>query len=187
MIDLFGKNVVNTVVACGLSIAVSAVQGEVDTGGGTERWSLGLALGNFDADTSDPDDPHLNEIAYSILAGLELSRYTAIDVELMKVESSQGFGDFGELTRFGGYSLGLSLRAQWPLAENFRVYVRGGAGSFWLDDSVVIRDQALTDKATQPLFGGGVRADNWFVEYVNYGDIDGLHIEQFRAGVLFRF
>ena len=151
------------------------------------RYSIAFAIGNLDTDTSDPDDPHLNELAYSLVIGADISRFIGLDAEVMHLETDRGFDDFGNLSSFGGQGLGLSVRWQWPLAEDFNVYARTGAAGFNLDDGAVFRDRELDTSVTQPMYGLGLRGPHWFVEYVNYGKIDSLYVEQLRAGLMVRF
>jgi hypothetical protein len=35
--------------------------------------------------------------------------------------------------------------------------------------------------------GGGVRGDYWFAEFVSYGKLDDLYLDQVRAGLILRF
>ena len=151
------------------------------------KYSIGIGIGNFDTDTDESDDPHLNEIAYAAILGVELSRYFAIDAEIQKIESGQGFDVFGNLTSFGATSVGTSLRIQYPLDEDFTLYLRGGLARFDIEDDATLRDVALDSSYNQPVFGGGIRGTYWFVEYVNYGEIEDLYIEKLRAGLMFRF
>ena len=151
------------------------------------NFELGVAVGNFDSDTEDPNDPHLNEISFSLMAGWNLNRYLGLDLEYLDVKSAQGLDDFGELSRFGGAAVGASVRFTWPLADDFALYLRAGTSQFSLDGDSTLRGEPLDERYEQTLLGGGVRGNNWFVEYVSYGEIEGLYIEQARAGLMFKF
>ncbi len=73
-----------------------------------KRWSIGLGLGNFDSDTSDSDDPHLNEAAYTLVLGYQPWRSFAIGAELLQCETARVTDEFNELTAFGGRCATLS-------------------------------------------------------------------------------
>ncbi len=151
------------------------------------KYSAGLALGNFDIDTSDSDDPHLNELSYSVVLGVAPWRYLAFDAEIMHIDSGEGFDDFDARTSFGGFGYGASARLQWPLAEDFRVFLRSGVSRFELEDSAQLKDVPLKESWTQPMYGVGLRGNFWQLEYVNYGKMDTLYLEQIRAGLFVRF
>jgi hypothetical protein len=37
------------------------------------------------------------------------------------------------------------------------------------------------------MYGGGVRGNYWFAEFVFYGKLDDLYLDQVRAGLILRF
>ncbi|MEM7294065.1 MAG: hypothetical protein AAF420_11820 [Pseudomonadota bacterium] len=152
-----------------------------------ERFALGVAVGNFDADTENSDDPHLNTPSYSLMASFTPWRYLGVDAELFHIANIGENDDFGLRTQFGGDGAALSLRARWPIAEDFEFYLRAGYGVIELSDDAVLLDEPLPDQIEQPVFGGGIRGERWFLEYVNQGKAGDLYLEQLRAGWLFRF
>ena len=174
-------------LAFGLMLIALPAQGEEVVDRNLGRYSLAFAIGALDTDTSDPDDPHLNELAYSVVLDADVSRFIGIDAELMHLETDRGFDDFGNLSSFGGQGLGVSVRWQWPLAEDFSLYARTGVARFELADDSVFQDLELDKSASQPMYGLGMRGPHWFVEYVNYGKIDALYVEQLRGGLMIRF
>ena len=145
-----------------------------------------LGIGNFDVDTDRSDDAHLSEASYNLMLGFDFSRYLALDVEAMHIENASHRDVFDIESSFGGDALGVSARLQWPLAEDFSPYVRVGATALELNDARV-NGESLDDSHTLPMYGLGVRGRFWFVEYVNYGKIDELYLEQLRGGVILRF
>ena len=126
-------------------------------------------------------------MSYSFLASVDLSRYIALDAELMHIETTQGFDDFDEVTRFGAQGAAISARVQWPLAEDFKAYIRAGAVWLDLDEGAALRGEPLPSNVTQPALGFGVRGNRWFLEYVYYGEVEDLHLEQLRGGLIYRF
>ncbi|MEM9620106.1 MAG: outer membrane beta-barrel protein [Pseudomonadota bacterium] len=149
-------------------------------------FTLSLAVGAFDADTDDSDGPHLNELSYNAILGYEWSRYLALDAEFFHIESDSDFSVFGERSAFAGQAIGLSVRLQWPLADDFHLFLRAGAASFRLSEAELL-DEALDDTWHQPMYGAGIRGKHWFVEYVSYGEQDDLYVEQLRGGLVVRF
>lgn len=79
------------------------------------------------------------------------------------------------------------MRLIWPLADDFAAYLRAGVHVFELDEDARLRGEVLDDSWTQPVFGAGVRGHHWFIEYVNYGEIDDFYLEQLRVGFEVRF
>jgi opacity protein-like surface antigen len=152
-----------------------------------DRWSLGLALGNFDVDTSDSDDPHLNEVSYALTLGYQPLRYLAIGAELLHVETARQFDEFNELTAFGASGATVSARLQWPLPEDITPYLRVGYTYLQLDEETQIADQPTGNSLGQLSFGAGIQGKYWFAEYINYGRLEGLYLEQMRVGLQFRF
>lgn len=152
-----------------------------------EQFALGVAVGNFDADTEDSDDPHLNTPTYSLMASFTPWRYVGVDAELFHIAQIGENDDFGLRSQLSGDGAALSLRARWPIAEDFELYLRAGYGVIQLSDDAVLLDEPLPDQIEQPVIGGGVRGERWFIEYINQGKAGELHLEQVRAGWLFRF
>ncbi len=176
------------VLVIAASSAAAAEAGEGGEGEGErKRWSAGLVLGSFDADTDDGDDPHLNEVSYGVVLSYQPSRFWALDAEYSRVEFAREYDDFGVSTSFGARVLGLSGRIMWPVAEDFSLYLRTGLYQFDTDDQSVIQGTPLDDRWSQPAAGAGVRGKRWFVEYIYHGEQDNLHLEQLRAGFEFRF
>lgn len=161
-------------------ISTQAVK--ADDGG----FTLSLAAGAFDVDTDDSEGPHLNELSYNVLIGYTWTKYIAVEAELMHVESASEIDVFGERSAFGGDAVGLSIRLQWPLADDFTAYLRLGGAAYKLSDTELL-DEALDESQTQPIYGGGIRGHHWFVEYVTYGKIEDYYPEQLRGGLIFRF
>ena len=151
-----------------------------------QRFTLGLAIGGFDVDTDDADTAHFNELSYNVLFGYDWSRYFALEVEAFRVDEASEIDVFRTRSSFGGDAIGLSARIQWPLSDDFSAYFRVGAAAFDLSEAEIM-DEPLDQSWQQPVYGGGIRGDYWFVEYVNYGEIEDFHLEQLRGGVIIRF
>jgi hypothetical protein len=45
----------------------------------------------------------------------------------------------------------------------------------------------LDESWVRPMYGGGVRGKYWFAEFVSYGKLDDLYLDQVRAGLMMRF
>ncbi|MEM1433484.1 MAG: hypothetical protein AAGG11_05475 [Pseudomonadota bacterium] len=181
-------------VALGLALLLSVAgpiaavaEDETRPDPGRSSWSLGVAVGNFDSDTSESDDPHLNEAAFSLLASFQPWRFLALDAELLHIETARELDEFNELTAFGATGVSLTARLQIPLPEDISIYLRAGSSWLKLDDESQVRDSPMATDRTQPTFGGGISGRYWFVEYVNYGQADDLYLEQLRAGMIWRF
>ena len=115
-----------------------------------QRFSFGLAVGAFDVDTDDSDGPHLNDLSYSALLGFDWSKYLALEAEFMHVEDDSTIDVFGERSAFSGDAVALSIRLQWPLADDFKAYVRLGGAAFQLTDAE-IQDVSLDDQQIQKM------------------------------------
>ena len=164
-----------------LSLGLSAVTHAQDY-----RYTLSLALGDHDVDTENSEDPHFNELSYNVLVGYNWSKYLVVEAEAFHVPSASGIDVFDERFSFGGDAVGLSLRLQWPLADDFSAYLRLGGAAYKLSDAE-IANEPVDETWTQPLYGGGVRGKHWFVEYVNYGEVEDFYLEQLRGGIVIRF
>ncbi len=125
-------------------------EGEREREGERKRWSAGLVLGSFDADTDDGDDPHLNEVSYGVVLSYQPSRFWALDAEYSRVEFAREYDDFGVSTSFGARVLGLSGRIMWPVAEDFSLYLRTGLYQFDTDDQSVIQGALWTTAGAGP-------------------------------------
>lgn len=168
--------------------AVRAQDGRFDAApADRKRWSLGLAVGNFDSDTSDSDDPHLNEVAYSLVFDYEPWRYLAVGAELLQIETARQVDEFNELTAFGGTGASVSARLLLPLPDDITPYLRVGYTWLQLDEDTQVNDVLTDDTLGQLSFGAGIQGKYWFAEYVNYGRLDALYLEQMRVGLRFRF
>jgi hypothetical protein len=151
-----------------------------------KHFSVGAAVGYHDADTDDSADPHVNGYTYSLLVGYDWSRYVAFDAEVTRMNRGSDLDVFGRRLSFGADVVGLSGRIQWPLDDSFTAYLRVGAAALELDDPEV-PDGVLDESWVRPMYGGGVRGNYWFAEFVYYGKLEDLYLDQVRAGLILRF
>jgi len=82
--------------------------------------------------------------------------------------------------------VGLSGRIQWPWDDIFTAYLRVGGAALELDDTEV-PDGTLDESWVRPMYGGGVPGNYWFAEFVSYGKLNDLYLDQVRAGLILRF
>lgn len=152
-----------------------------------EDLSVAATLGTFDMDTDDSDGPHLNELSYGAILTWQPVRIFAMSAEWLELEEATDTDVFGEFTSFAARGPTVSVSFRWPMAEDLAAYLRAGASRLSVDDNSVLQNRPLSGAFTQPVYGVGLEGKNWFVEYTNYGTIDELHLEQVRAGLVFRF
>ena len=170
------------VVAIGCLLCVPIISNAADD----KAVTLGLSFGHYDIDTEIPSDPHVNGRTYSLLLGFEWSKYFAVELEWSPMQRQTDADVFDRELAFEAAAVGLSGRLQWPLDEHFKAYARLGAAQFELQDAR-FSDRALDTPVLQPMLGAGLRGDFWFAEYVYYGELEELVVEQLRAGLVFRF
>lgn len=148
-------------------------------------FSLGAAVGYYDIDTDNSVDPHVNSYTYALLVGYDWSRYVGFDAEVTRMDRGSDVDVFGRGLSVSANSVGVSGRIHWPLDDSFSAYLRLGAAALELDAK---RSEGVLDESwVRPLYGGGVRGDHWFAEFVSYGKLDDLYLDQIRAGVMIRF
>ena len=151
-----------------------------------KHFSVGAAVGYHDADTDDSADPHVNGYTYSLLVGYDWSRYVAFDAEVTRMNRGSDLDVFGRRLSFGADVVGLSGRIQWPLDDRFSAYLRLGAAALELDNTELPVGM-LDESWVRPMNGGGFLGDFWFAEFVSYGKLDDLYLDQVRAGLMMRF
>lgn len=151
-----------------------------------KRFTVGAAVGYHDVDTDDSADPHVNGYTYALLVGYDWSRFIAFDAEVTRLNRGSDVDVFGRRLSFGADAFGVSGRVQWPMDDSFTAYLRLGAAAFELDDPE-IPEGTLDESWVRPIYGGGVRGDYWFAEFVSYGKLDDLYLDQVRAGLMIRF
>ena len=156
--------------------------------GSTEKksFSVGAAVGYYDVDTDNSVEPHVKGYTYALLVGYDWSRYVAFDAEVTHMVREFDADVFDRRLSFGANAVGISGRIQWPLDDSFTAYLRLGAAAFELDDPE-IHEGTLDESWVRPIYGGGVRGDYWFAEFVSYGKLDDLYLDQVRAGLMIRF
>ncbi len=164
----------------------SLVQAEASEPKAKKFFTLGAAVGYHDVDSDDSADPHVNGYTYALLVGYDWSRYVGVDAELMRMNRGSDVDVFGRRLSFGADAVGLSARIQWPLDDSFSAYLRLGAAALELD-SPEVPEGTLDESWVRPMYGGGVRGDYWFAEFVSYGKLGDLYLDQVRAGLMMRF
>ena len=166
--------------------AHSFAQAEASDANTKKPFSMGAAVGYHDVDTDNSSDPHVNAYTYAVLVGYDWSRYLAVDAELTHMRRGSDVDVFGRRLSFGANAVGVSGRVQWPLDDSFSVYLRLGVAALELDDPEA-PEEVLDESWVRPMYGGGVRGDYWFAEFISYGKLDELYLDQVRAGVIVRF
>ena len=151
-----------------------------------KRFTVGAAVGYHDVDTDDSSDPHVNGYTYALLVGYDWSKYLAVDAEVSRMNRGSDVDVFGRRLSFGADAVGISGRIQWPLDDSFIAYLRLGVAALELD-APEIPEGMLDESWVRPMYGGGVRGDYWFAEFVSYGKLDDLYLDQVRAGLMMRF
>ena len=151
-----------------------------------KRFTLGGAVGYHDVDTDNSADPHANGYTYALLVGYDWSRYVGFDAEVTRMNRGSDVDVFGRRLSFGADAVGISGRIQWPLDDSFTAYLRLGAAALELDDAE-LPEGMLDESWVRPMYGGGVRGKYWFAEFVSYGKLDDLYLDQVRAGLMMRF
>ena len=170
------------IVVIGCLLCIPIISNAADA----KAVTLGFSIGHYDIDTENSSDPHVNGRTYSLLLGYEWSKYFAVELEWSSMQRQTDADVFDRELAFEAAAVGLSGRLQWPLDEHIKAYARLGAAQFELQDAR-FSDCALDTPVLQPMLGAGLRGDFWFAEYVYYGKLEELIVEQLRAGLVFRF
>jgi len=181
-------NDVRALVSTWLLVCCPYVLGQADASesAAKKRFTLGAAVGYHDVDTDKSSDPHVNGYTYALLVGYEWSQHIAFDAEVTRMNRGSDVDVFGRRLSFGADAVGVSGRIQWPLDDGFSAYLRLGAAALELDNTE-LPEGMLDESWVRPMYGGGFRGDFWFAEFVSYGKLDDLYLDQVRAGLMMRF
>lgn len=145
-------------------------------------WYAGAGVGRFDVDL---ETTHFGSSTATIFMGYELYKYLALEVQVEYINTGSETDEDGFRSDFGGTGLSPALIAKYPLDTPegmIELYLRGGATYLDYTMSNVDLAESLDDTVFQPMFGVGIRTEFLFLEYVNYGKLNGMYLEQIRIG-----
>lgn len=154
-----------------------------------KRFYWGLGVGAFDADFEDSDLPHLNSSTGNLFTGYDISPYLSIEAQLEGIARDAVIDDDGFKTQFTSIGVAPALLVKYPLdrANLFEAYARLGSTYLAYEMSSAELGKLLEEKKFLTTFGAGIRGKHLYLEYVNYGKIQGLYLEQIRGGIRFSF
>ncbi len=174
-------------MACASAVADPGTPDAPSDAAWTSRWGIGLTASNFDVDSRDSEEPHLNAFNAGVVLSYRAARYLAVDLEYFEIEDVAEETEFGDVGRITGHGVMLSGRLRWPLIDDLGMYLRLGATQLNFDGGSRFADRDFGSPTLQPAVGFGVHGRFWFLEYLNHGQQDGVHLEQLRSGIGFRF
>jgi hypothetical protein len=175
--------VASAVLLCGVIVTSHAEEAAAPVD--RDRWSVGASGGYFDMDVID--SAYFSSSSVGAFVGFEINRYFALELQVDYVDRGFDTDEDGFRSQFEGVFVSPSLVVKYPLDETLEVYARLG-GSLIDYELANIEVPALTDDSTtQPMAGIGIRSKYLFLEYVNYGQLEEMYMEQLKAGFRFQF
>lgn len=147
------------------------------------QWYAGAGGGLFDVDL---DTTHLESAAVNGFVGYDLYQYLALEVQAEYIDTGSEIAEDAFRSEFSGAGLSPALIAKYALdsaeGATIELYLRGGFT--YLDYTMSHSGLAgkVVDTSFQPMFGVGIRSEFLFLEYVNYGKLNGMYLEQIRIG-----
>ncbi|XOV84911.1 MAG: outer membrane beta-barrel protein [bacterium] len=161
-------------------ICVLAMPGHADEKGGY----AGLGVGLFDGDYDDSEQPHLESLAANVFLGYDFNVYLGVETQIEYVNKDSELDQDGFATEFSGLGVMAGVVMKLPLdrEDDFALYGRVG-GTFW---DYQMRSQDLggsvETQTVTPHLAFGIKSRYLFLEYVNHGKENALHLEQLRGG-----
>ena len=152
------------------------------------RWYAGATLGLFDVDYEDGDLPHFESAAYGVFLGRNLHRFLAAEFALERISQGEGDRNGNFRSSYQSWGLSPSLLLKFPFQDNdVEAYLRFGTSLQAYELESIETDGLQEDERWRPTIGGGLRGNRFFLEYLYYGEQDGLIMEELRVGLRFRW
>lgn len=154
-----------------------------------QPWYVGVGGGIFDVDYDDGRRPHFESTTINGFVGYDISHYLSVELFVAYAPESSARDDDSFRSLFGGTLFSPALLVKYPLdrVDLLEVYVR--LGGSYIDYTIATPELGgrIDDTIFQQNLGVGIRSKSFFLEYVNYGEIESLYLEQIRLGVRLRF
>ncbi len=149
-----------------------------------ERLYAGIGTGIFDL---DDNLVHLDSSTASLWLGYRLHRFVAAELTVDYIERDTDTAERGFTSEFSGLMVAPSILLKYPIGEGWEPFARLGYSQLDYELLTETSGGTIDESAGLFTFGVGLDIGRFRVEYLNYGKVEGAHIEQLRIGLNWDF